>query len=401
MAFIVQPTTKPITPPATLTSPRFTLLASGNSGARVFDIDPVRREVTYGVLAGASTGTSTAQLVSSTDGMLTGTRIYDFAAATGQATIAISYARILPNGEMIVSLKDMYGSAGGLYLSSGFPTDPKLATWRMTQAYSNTANYTPPYALDWAPKGHVREGLVVACEYGPQSVEGTTSVEKGASRAWVSLDYGKTWREVFNLLKTYGTRNMHMHGICYDAFTDRLVICFGDGYAGGAARSGILYSDDWMEAAPTWRPIVEPKPSATWQATLIRAFPSGLIVGSDGPPDGIWVIPRTPGGYAPPVSVWINPRTSGIGQCLYQASPNQVGLIVFSNGESFTDPVRVLMVSPDGTSIDEVYIDTQLAPVWGGAYTVTGPDKFGYVYLTTNDGRSSATLTRLLLTYNT
>ncbi len=397
MAFTVQATTAVITAPAALTAPRYTTGTDDTRGSFVLEIDPRDRSRTWGLVDARGRG----KLHTSTDGMASGnTLVWDANAGVANGAQEIMHARFLPNGELAVSVRNQYSGDGGMYVSTGLPGNPAGATWARTLTWSQPGNYASTYGLDAAPAGHIREGLVVVAEYGAQSVQGVTSPDAGASRVWVSTDYGRTWREVFNLLRTYGTKNQHMHGCAYDPWNDNLIVCFGDGYAGAPALSGILYAEDWQgPAAATWRPIVAPASQADGQATLIKPLPGGVLVGSDGGPDGVWFLGRNPkGGYSPPRSVLMNPRGSCIATQAYQASPAHPTFLVFRNGQANPDYVRVFMVSPSGDRIDEVWCDTTApAPVWGGPLGVVGPDAAGHVFLTAEDSRSKRTLTRLTL----
>ena len=397
MPITVRPTTTPITAPASIDNLRFTTYTDVNKGAAVLEVHPTTREKVYGYTnAGGK-----AKLFESTDGMLTGTLVKDFNVGVANVSQELKGMRFLPNGEAMVTLRNPYTQAdGGIFVSTGFRANPLTATWARTLTYSNSGNYCPAFAWDAAPAGHIREGLVVVTEYGGQSNQATTNVNNGASRVWVSLDYGQTWREIFNLLKTYGTKNQHMHGVAYDPYSDNILMCFGDGYAGAPAVSGTMYTDNWLDDTPTWKAIIPVKSAAAWQLTLMKATPAGIICGSDGGPDGIWFMARdSRGGYKFPEPIITNMRGSWIGSMAYQSDPNRPTLMVFSNGQSNADPVRVFMIAARGDQIDEVYCDTQLAPVWGGAYQIVGPDRDGYVYWTANDGRSVRTLTRGTLSY--
>ena len=84
----------------------------------------------------------------------------------------------------------------------------------------------------------------------------------------------------------------------------------------------------------------------------------------------------------------------------YQSDPSRPSLMVFLNGQANADPVRVFLISARGDQIDEVYVDSQLAPKWGGTSYIVGPDRDGYVYWTATDGRSVRTLSRGVLNYS-
>lgn len=196
----------------------------------------------------------------------TWTDIYTFPSSQGQT---VSGFEQLPNGEALVvctqvgqgtNLSRVYKSTGWNY-----GKDRLTATWvevLMTiggEIYKN-------YSLHGFNYG--KNGVVVLGEGGAQTAGGagnaTTDIVK-ARRVWVSKDWGDTWTLVFDIY-TFGQSRgiaypttVHMHGVSYDEYDDRIIACFGDA---GGSQSGddiagtgniqVAYSDDQGDTWALW-----------------------------------------------------------------------------------------------------------------------------------------------------
>lgn len=290
----------------------------------------------------------------------------------------------LPNGELLAS-SYIAGGKGGLFISNGWATNPSTSTFTKVVTYSNNANRaTDAWNVSVAPKGHVREGLIVANEYGGQSTVSTPDSD-GAVRSWVSTDYGQTWRVFANLFQITGNKaNLHNHGIAYDPYDDRVLISFGDGNGTGAL-SGVIYSDDFLEATPTWKYMVGPYTDATFQATTIFPMDNCILFGGDGMPCGIYRVVRTGfralGKIRCVVGYGSGTDTGFIGQTMYQREPGQPVLIANQWGKTTGTNQYSLHTTTDGVTFEELYrgaIGTGLS--W---LTAVGPTKDGTVLLRT------------------
>ena len=333
---------------------------------------------------------STLYVVSQKDDT-TAKRLYTATSATASGTLVATFPDKIEgmwftdDGEALVSTNGTM-SMNGLYKSTGL-SKGAAATWRKVLTVGGTSpgvNVKSQWGLSKAPAGHVRSGLVVCSEYGSQS-NASTPLTGGAGRVWLSLDHGATWREIWNLIERFGTRNHHMHGVCYDPFSDAIFMSFGDGYAGDPAKSGIAWTTEWdkPKADITWNWVVGPVSSATFQVTSMVATDAGIIALADGNPDGIQMIPRLPdgSGYGPIFSLMRQENNALIGHCARRWADGEPIFLTFYTGTSNQRRAKI-HATLDGFDVWTVYADTATNGSTTGIYTVVGPDRSGLVHWT-------------------
>lgn len=327
-----------------------------------------------------------SDLVKSVDDAATWTTVRTFDGS-------IMGAWTLPNGEALVSIK-WGGGKGYLARSTGWAAGDSAATWTSCFTVSRNDNYVHgSWGLSWAPADHARAGLVVATEYGGQGAASDTAAVMG--KVWLSLDYGVTWRVVFNL-SSVGTTSQHMHGITYDPWTDALLASIGDGNSGAGARSGILACWDWLNTSPTWAWVHGPFTTAEMQLTTMFPTATGVICGGDGYPCGLYRVPRRSArayGRAHVVENWGSGTEAGfIGQTLYSVG-NHFPIIV---GREYTKsspfhPSTLGIVTGDGAFVSELWRDPSGSGVAAYASaTAIGPTATGKIVGAMHDHRNGA-----------
>lgn len=129
------------------------------------------------------------------------------------------------------------------------------------------------------------KNVVTLSEYGLRT-------EEGARRAWLSTDYGETFKVVFDQKETTKliegaptwTETAHMHTCSFDPYWNRIWIVTGD-----RPNSATYYSDDFGE---TWKWVDVQFNNHTMQFTGIIALPNCVIFGSDRNPNGVFVYYR-------------------------------------------------------------------------------------------------------------
>lgn len=243
------------------------------------------RSVVYGIR-------NVKEIVRSVDDGMTWTVLY-----THPNVTSIRGVWFLPDGE--VAYSDESASVGGskLYKSTGWAENPATATWSPVLSVSQKGNLQvhPAWGLSFAPKGHVREGLVVATEYGGHGSAADIPSEIG--KVWRSWDYGATWEVVFILGEQVGVNSQHMHAVAYDPWFDTIIITYGDANSGAGSKSRISYTEDVTapRAAMTWQHIFDSGTVAHYQAVTIHPTESCILLGGDGYPCGVWRVPRREG----------------------------------------------------------------------------------------------------------
>lgn len=288
-------------------------------------------------------------------------------------------AWLLPNGEVIATSK-VGGGKGGLHLSNGWNNGAGPMTWSKVLTVSQNDNKIHEYwGLSFAPKGHPREGLVVATEYGGQG-SGSTPADGGARYVWVSLDYGKTWRTIFDLFAQTQVIGQHMHSVAYDPWDDRLICAFGDGNGANSSKSGIMACENFTATTPTWTYLYGPVTSADFQVTTIRPLSTGIIFGGDGAPPGIYRMGRNGYRNLKPMQTVLNygggTDTGYIGQDMFQAGPGQP-ILVSHEWAKNTNRHSAVHLTFNGVDFVEIWRDPN-ANAWTGLFVV-GPTAAGKV----------------------
>lgn len=296
------------------------------------------------------TVTKTAFIQSVDDGV-TWTDIRQFAEAVEGMTFT-------DDGEVLIITQGGSSTPGYIYKSSGWTTaNPTAATW--TKVFTTRGGYIRSVwgAHRWSSYG----SRIVTCEYGTQSqsADATTAPTKYATAAYLSEDYGATWRQILDLTTQFpGTYGFHCHAIAYDPYWDRIWVTYGDvaTHLGGTGTN-ILYSDDLGQ---TWTTVPLP-PAWTGQSNYpfqdTTIFVTEKCVGfmPDGVPYSPNILPRK--GYRVmgdlmPGPLWAGATgAQGISYCAYKPFPKtgkSTPLFLSNQGISSQYPPAQVLMSPDG-----------------------------------------------------
>jgi hypothetical protein len=192
---------------------------------------------------------------------------------------------ILDNGEVLVATRGGNdGDTYQLHLSTGFNPTPEDATWEVV-LQGETPDAYPSAAFSWSHHGN----MVAIAEYGPKiGVRGST---EGAGRAYLSQDYGRTWRRILNIFEDNDALDehtgIHLHGIAIDPYWDRIWVTYGDD------EQGTMFTDDLGE---TWHVADHSYPrDGPNQCVGIIALPNCVLFATDGHPNGVLRISREQG----------------------------------------------------------------------------------------------------------
>lgn len=212
-----------------------------------------------------------------------------------------------------------------------------------------------------------QHGPVAVCvEYGDK-----TSATSMARYAWISEDYGRTWRLIFDLADPDFSTGVeaHPHGIAYDPYWDAIWLCVGD----GPGNNETFLS---LDRGRTWRKLGQPH-----QFTTIYALPDKIVFVTDrGAPNGVFYIPRTHPNSIEWVKAWRydeNTLVTILGSNMFKAKalPGSPLIVGIQSG-SVRGPGRV-WASYDGAQWREVWADTGQNAVNHGVRQIVGPSVTG------------------------
>ena len=304
-----------------------------------------------------------------------------------QFDTALGWAKFLDNGEIIASVgKDP--DPREIWVSSGYGTS--TVTWSKSLTADTAYAY---FAEAWSVSIH--KNMVFLNEYGPKEpLYLGNAVTQGARYTYMSLDYGKTFTTIFDL-KNYievdrglvGQQGMHLHGVAWDEYWDRIWVTFGDD------TNGTVFSDD---LGATWQ-------TADWgssasapgqhQAVGIAPLPGCILFGSDGAPNGVWRIDREAGKHSGSYVIedaWTIPadRLTHLCQAILrvpQAGGTDVWLFGF--GTETRAGYTQIVATRDGFKFTKIWEDPDEVPVGRGVRSIAGPNLKGELIVGSHDGR--------------
>lgn len=172
------------------------------------------------------------------------------------------------DGEMLIH------NSAGVSKSSGWTADPSTATWAtvLSRPVGNTADF-----LKWGVDGDGQKFIATHYQAGGGFAQ--------SRYVWISTDAGDTWDIVWDTVAEFPDhhQNSHIHAACYDPWDDRFY--FTEGHA---EPVGIRYSDD---DGATWTRM-DNDLGMSPAFTTMKATDFGIVCGTDGPPNGVFVIRR-------------------------------------------------------------------------------------------------------------
>lgn len=197
----------------------------------------------------------------------------------------IQSVRDLNNGELLV-IQSKWSDGEELpkvWVSEGYSNEETDTEWHLVLKSSDMeANFNNRWGVD------VYNNIVFLSEYGDRGK---------AVKAYLSKDYGKTFKEVFDLSQdTSDPKNAHIHSSAYDPYRNWLWLTTGD-----ASNSSTRYS---MDLGKTWITLddndLNVRGVAYQQTTIIPMSDCVLFLSDrsrvdDNPPmyNGVWRLPIT------------------------------------------------------------------------------------------------------------
>jgi hypothetical protein len=333
-------------------------------------------------LYGKTTGTSPANrtLIQSKDDGVTWTTIKTFT----EEFKGISFT---DDGEAMAVTQGGSASPGYLYKTTGWATDPLTCTW--TKVLTTRGGYINPIwgMHRWSSYG----SRVVTCEYGSQNnTDALTAPQKYATQAYLSEDYGVTWRAILDLSTLFpGTYPLHVHAVAYDPYWDRIWLTYGDTASHlTSAQTNIMYTDD---LGATWVTVPLPPDwtgakTYTFQDTTIFITEKAVGFMPDGVPYSPNMLNRT--GYRTygalrPALIWAG-GTGAQGISMTAFKPWGAGnfpLFLSNQGKADQKPGASVYMSPDGHG--ETWVEIYRVPNSTSTDTIEwvfGPTVNGWVF---------------------
>lgn len=326
-------------------------------------------------------GRSGGSLLESTDDGSTWTTVHTW----DNATVA-QMVREFANGELMVDVTPTTtGAPSEIWVSQGYPTGD--ATW--TKVIQPTVNNVR-FPSAWSVYVHGRIGLVG--EYGPK--EGSTGGAVGSGEyarlVRLTIDNGKTWKVILDLddLKTGSSRGLHLHGVAWDPWWDRIWVTWGDD------QNGTAFSDD---LGATWHHAqYDATVAGSHQNVGILPMRDVILFGSDIAPNGVHRITRDQGKHSGEYTIDIAHRIdnesvrTALCHGLFQVSPEHVAFIAFG---SETNPASSKIIATrDGKTFTQVWEDSAIQPPGRGLRSVIGPTARGNLiaeFVDVDDGGTS------------
>lgn len=299
----------------------------------------------------------------------------------------------LDNGDLMVSCFRGSTSRRELWVSSGYPSGPATFT-KTKDSRARGIKFTSA----WSQSTHGR--LVLVNEYGPKTGALWDGEEvlpgENARYTFLSMDYGRTWRTVFDLntfltgqVGRASTDTQHLHGVAWDPWWDRIWVSYGDN-SGGNGSNGVCFSDD---LGVTWHSAHHYSgPTAPNQVVGIVPLPRCVLFGGDNGSPDVLRIDRSEGKKAGtyPMPVAFDSTAAGKHLCQSIHRANRVGddaptFMAFSaEGEASPSFVAATF---DGYTFAEVWRDSINQAAGFGARNIVGPTVRGQVILASNDQR--------------
>lgn len=306
--------------------------------------------------------------------------------------------QVLDNGELIATT-NTDPAPRDLWLSSGYGKGGEV-TW--TKVLSASGPYIT-FIKAWSFSNY--KNILLVNEYGPKqgALWNGQNVTQNARFTYMSLDYGKTWKTIFDLntylTGTQGKANVnhqHLHGVAWDPYWDRIWLTFGDNM-GGLGSTGILYSDNLGETWQTARFYSGPSVTPSNQDVGIVPMPNAILFATDSWPNGIQRINRIAGKNATSYEIeqayTINPGVNDLTH-LCQAirkveREGGDGPVLFGFGAETAVAPSCIIATYDGFSFTKLWEDPVSQAAGRGLRSIAGPTLKGELIVGSNDERTA------------
>ena len=314
----------------------------------------------------------------------------------------VNIARQLGNGEMLCDFadQDFTPFKRQIWVSSGYGTS-NLTWTKVLETQVENVHFNDSWGF------HDYNNIVLLADYGNKYMPdgGGTVIEGESSRyAYLSTDYGKTFTQIFDLNDYTDGIGVHLHGIVYDQYWNRIWLSHGDGYYGS---NGLWYSDD---LGKTWQSALETSGAGRnfTQSVGIVCLPTCILFASDSFPNGIQRLDRSQGkipvrGFYTVDGAYTIPDSSPDALNYLCKSFSQARFIpdapvIFSFAPEVLSGKSTIIATYNGWEFFELWTDDEVRPTAKGLNRIVGVTRQNEIICRSNDNRyGTGTATRLIL----
>ena len=337
-------------------------------------------------------------LYESLDGGKTWSQLYSFSNVQ-----FIEWVRELDNGELLLQVI--------LFVYEG-QTKVRDRYFIYRTEGKNTSNITMVECFNIEPEGVFAshawsvsdyKNIILVGEYGAKygAPWGNIIVEEGKNARYVrmSLDYGKTWKVIFDLNSIVVKDQCHVHGVCYDQYWNRIWLTYGDG------ENGTMYSDD---LGSTWHfAHHDLNFEGEHQNVGIVALPDCILFATDYHPDGIQRISRaygkntTDGTYPIDIAYFIDvgqTQRNYVGMSICYANKTEYSPVLFGFTAETANSKSCVIGTYDGWNFFKLWMDDLIQPTGKGLEFVCGVTLNNEVIIRSNDSRTTGSGKRTKIT---
>lgn len=214
--------------------------------------------------------------------------LYDSGAGT-----VINWVHETDDGQLLCVVRTTDTNNQALYKSTNWQRKNQTLTWVKVHEIEK-----PGVSLNGYWGFSKYRNIMLCAEYGAKVGVQTQNMppegaEEGMNARYVymSRDSGETWTIIFDVNAVTDGLGVHVHGVCFDEFWNRIWVSHGDGFLG---TNGLYYSDDF---GATWVSALETqnKGSNFSQTVHIVPMKTCILFASDSAPNGIHRIDRAQG----------------------------------------------------------------------------------------------------------
>ena len=214
--------------------------------------------------------------------------IYDSGAGT-----VINWVHETDDGQLLCVVRTTTTNNQALYKSTNWQRKNQTLTW--TKVFEIEK---PGVSLNGYWGFSKYKNIMICTEYGAKVGVQTQNMppegaEEGMNARYVymSKDNGDTWATIFDVNAVTDGLGVHVHGVAFDEYWNRIWVSHGDGFLG---TNGLYYSDDF---GATWVSALETQNKGSNFSQTVHIVPlrTCILFASDSHPNGIHRIDRAQG----------------------------------------------------------------------------------------------------------